>query len=129
MNYYNKYSKKPEPEVVEEEVKVENDIPDTCIYVQANVAPVEPEVEPEMEPEVEPETEPEENDILVGVVEGCKKLNVRAEPYLDAEVISVVEIGKELMIDEAKSTNDWYSVCTASGAEGFCMKKFITIKD
>ena len=129
MNYYNNYSKKkPEPEVVEEEVKtepeaIENDIPGTCIHVQANVMPTEPELELEPEPEVE------ENDILIGVVEGCKKLNVRAEPYLDAEVVSIIEIGKELMIDEAKSTNDWYSVCTASGAEGFCMKKFITIKD
>ena len=34
----------------------------------------------------------------------------------------------ELKIDPATSTDDWYAVCTVTGIEGFCMKKFVAVR-
>lgn len=65
---------------------------------------------------------------VVGVVIDCQKLNMRKEPSSDAEVIGTIAVGSEVSIDEAASTEDFYKVCTAAGAEGFCMKKFISVK-
>ena len=129
-NNYNNYSKKRDevikddlvtetkieeeivdelPEQVAPETTIYDDIPVDCIYVQANVVPAK--------------TEP-----IIGIVEGCKKLNVRSNPNPNANVLAVVDKDKELVIDLDKSTNDWYSVCTASGIDGYCMREFVTIK-
>ena len=67
-------------------------------------------------------------DIKIGIVTGCKRLNVREKPKTDASVICEVNFQTELMIEEADSTEDFYKVCTAAGIEGFCMKKFIAIQ-
>ena len=75
----------------------------------------------EIEPEV---TESEAN--IKGFVD-CRKLNVRAEPSIDAEVVCVISEGTELLIDEAESTDDFYKICTAAGVEGYCMGMFITV--
>ena len=66
-------------------------------------------------------------DIKIGTVTGCKRLNVREEPKTDASVICEVNFQTELMIDENESNDEFYKIFTASGIEGFCMKKFITI--
>lgn len=60
-----------------------------------------------------------------GIVTGCARLNVRAYPSLDAEVVCVLDAMSELEINTDKSTYNWLSVCTATGVEGYCMKKFI----
>jgi hypothetical protein len=39
----------------------------------------------------------------------------------------VIEQGAEVAINKEESTAEFYKVCTASGVEGFCMKKFITV--
>ena len=62
-----------------------------------------------------------------GVVVDCTKLNVRVEPNAKADVVCVVDASTDLEIDEEASTEEFYKVCTATGAEGFCMKKFIKI--
>jgi uncharacterized protein YgiM (DUF1202 family) len=62
-----------------------------------------------------------------GVVSNCLKLNVRCEASVDSDVVCEITASTELMIDETNSTKDFYKVYTAAGAEGFCMKKFITI--
>lgn len=62
-----------------------------------------------------------------GVVTGCAKLNVRAEPSTDAEVVCVISEGTELLIYEAESTDDFYKICTAAGVEEYCMRKFVTV--
>lgn len=62
-----------------------------------------------------------------GVVVDCLKLNVREAPDPQAEIVCVIDASTNLMIDEAESTEEFYKVCTESGAEGFCMKKFIKI--
>lgn len=86
---------------------------------------VEEVVEPvvEAEPEVAAEPTP-----VYGFVDKCEKLNVRKSPTKHADAVCVIPAKTEVMIDTDKSTNDWYSVRTAAGVEGFCMKNFITIK-
>lgn len=74
--------------------------------------------------------EPEnvENDILLGNVTGCAKLNIRQEPIAYGAIIGTLPVSTEVMIDEADSTEDFYKVCTASGMEGYCVKEYITIQ-
>ena len=66
--------------------------------------------------------------MLTGVVTDCVKLNVRKTPAANGMILDTIAKGTEVKIDEFKSTNDFYKVCVASGIEGFCMKKFITVK-
>lgn len=61
-----------------------------------------------------------------GVVVGCTKLNVRANPDATADVVCVIDAAAEININVEKSTNDWFYVCTAAGIEGYCMRKFVT---
>lgn len=65
---------------------------------------------------------------VVGVVVGCGKLNIRKEPSASGEVLYEAVLKSELVIDIDKSTDDWFSVCTPAGIEGFCMKKFVETK-
>ena len=65
---------------------------------------------------------------IVGVVTDCLKLNIRKEPRKDSEVAAIVTCLDELKIDPDASTDDWYAVCTAVGIEGFCMKKFVAVR-
>ena len=67
-------------------------------------------------------------DVKIGFVTNCKKLNVRKEPKIDSDIICEIDYQTELMIDEKKSTEEFYKVFTAVGIEGFCMKKFIAIQ-
>lgn len=60
-----------------------------------------------------------------GVVVNCAKLNVRAEPKANGEIVCVLDAKSEIKIDVAKSTNEWFKVCTVTGVEGYCMRKFI----
>lgn len=79
--------------------------------------------------------EPESNDtseytdeIMIGVVTNCTRLNVREEPRADAVVVCEVNCQTELMIDETESTEEFFKVFTSAGMEGFCMNKFITVQ-
>lgn len=65
---------------------------------------------------------------IVGVVTDCLKLNIRREPCKDSEVVAIVTCLDELKIDLNASTDDWYAVCTVVGIEGFCMKKFVAVR-
>lgn len=72
----------------------------------------------------------EADQVVFGVVaDFVYKLNIRAEPDLEADVIFEAEPGTEFLIDIEKSTEEWFSVCSTSGLEGFCKKKYITIKE
>lgn len=62
-----------------------------------------------------------------GVVVDCLKLNVREAPNANADVVCVINASTKFVVDEAESTDDFYAVCTESGAEGYCMKKFVQI--
>ena len=82
-----------------------------------------PEVEPEPDPE--PSVEPENRKF--GKVSNCKKLNIRKLPSRDAEIVSELIEGSEVMIDEKESTALFYKICTEHGIEGYCMKNFIKV--
>ena len=81
---------------------------------------------PEVEPIVsEPVVEPENRKF--GEVSNCKKLNIRKLPSRDAEIVSELIEGSEVMIDEKESTALFYKICTEHGIEGYCMKNFIKV--
>ena len=84
-----------------------------------------PEVEPEPISDPEPSVEPENRKF--GKVSNCKKLNIRKLPSRDAEIVSELIEGSEVMIDEKESTALFYKICTEHGIEGFCMKQFIKV--
>lgn len=65
----------------------------------------------------------------IGRVFGCTSLNVRKAPKTNAVVICTINCHAEVEIDELESTDDFYKICTASGIEGYCMKKFIRESD
>lgn len=65
---------------------------------------------------------------VVGIVTNCRLLNIRTMPDANADVICVERALSELIIDEHKSTDEWLSVCTVAGVEGYCAKKYVAIK-
>lgn len=62
---------------------------------------------------------------VMAVVIDCRKLNVREEPKADANVVDTIDVNSEVMIDMTESTDEFYKIHTASGLEGFCMRKYI----
>lgn len=64
----------------------------------------------------------------MGIVSDCKKLRVRNYPELEANVICEIEVGSKVVIDENKSTEEFYKVCTETGIDGYCMKRFIKVE-
>jgi len=67
-------------------------------------------------------------DEAIGVVVNCMKLNIREKPSKESDVVAVAAALDELKIDYDTSTEGWFAVCTAAGMEGFCMKKFVAIR-
>lgn len=106
---YTKYSGRSQREeeklIKEAEAKV-NDV---------EVQPVEEVVE-------EASTKPK-----AGIVTDCLKLNVREKPDKDSDIVCEITASTELVIYEEESTEEFYKICTYSGIDGYCMKKFITI--
>ena len=63
-----------------------------------------------------------------GVVVDCFRLNVRSAPSIDAEVVCEIDCSTDMLVYEEESTDEFYKICTSSGVEGFCMKKYISIR-
>lgn len=133
---YNNYSAN-KPEVKVEEVVVEVTEENTPVIGETEQVEVTVEIEPTAEiestveieepvieePVVEPTLAP-----VIGVV-NCPRLRVRSEADSTADnVICEIAEGTEVQVNEAESKGEFYKVITTAGAEGFCMKKFITIK-
>lgn len=75
--------------------------------------------------------EPEEivKKVSSGVVVGCTKLNVRERPSTEAKVLCTVNKSETVLIDtEALTTPDFLKIITASGVEGYCVEKYISVK-
>ena len=112
---YTKYSnreRRSENKLVEE---VENLVANTTF----NAPATEPVVEDVVEVVIPKAKE--------AVVVDCAKLNVRVEPSSDAEVVGQINASTKLEVYEDESTDEFYKICTHSGVEGYCMKKFINI--
>lgn len=73
-------------------------------------------------------TEAKAEPMSFGTVTGCSRLNVRKKPNIKAEVIKEINANDKVTIFPDKSNKDWYYVRVTGTIEGFCMKKFITIK-
>ena len=123
--HYTQYSKfsGEEPMLINDpELEVKEEVIDKNIEEPIEGQTVIPEVEPIIpEPVVEPEIQ------KFGQVSDCKKLNVRKLPSRDAEIVSELIEGSEVMIDEKESTALFYKICTEHGIEGYCMKDFIKV--
>lgn len=65
-------------------------------------------------------------DMLIGVV-NCLRLHMYSEPSLDSEIVCKIRYSTEVEINLAESTEDFYKIYTAIGAEGFCQKDLVTI--
>lgn len=63
----------------------------------------------------------EQPKITVGEVNTIR-LNVRANPSKESQVVKVIAEGEKVNIDLAKSTDDFYAI-----DDGFVMKQFITV--
>lgn len=66
-------------------------------------------------------------DMPIGVVD-CLRLHVYSEPSTDSDVVCKIRYLTEVMVDKEASTEDFYKIYTAIGAEGFCQKDLLTIK-
>ncbi len=108
MHNYNEFSKKQNDENQEPLKQIDEIISQ----------PVE--VEESGEETFEPNT-------FEGVVSGCEQLYVRSDASVDSEPLGIIKRDTVLVIYESESTEDFYNVCTESGLEGFCMKKFISV--
>lgn len=112
---YTQYSKKNEnyaAPALEEEAKAVETV-------------VEPVVEPTVQAEPEIVESKPETVTVTGTVVNCAKLNVRAAANSSAEVVCILDAASEIEINVDKSNPEWFSVCTATGVEGYCMRKFI----
>lgn len=90
----------------------------------------EPEFVPAVDVVIEPVAAPAPAPApktTTGVVFGCSKLNVRVEPETTADIACIIDANSEVKIDRANSTKDWFKVTTASGVDGYCMRKFVKI--
>lgn len=119
--YYNhqKPENKPE-ETVEQELDTTNNLEDQTQDVENEANDTEKNIQ---QPEIEAPAE-----LLEGNVTNCIKLNIRKEPNIKAAIVCEVALNTLLAIDPDKSNNEWLSVTTDTGINGFCMAKYVNIK-
>lgn len=130
MSYNKNYSKFSQKK---ESVNLEEIFPETeAVEADAEQEPImDPIVEAEAEQAqeiVEESQEVEEAVPTVGFVDNCERLRVRKESNVDSEELCIINKLSEVVIDLDNSTDYFYKVTTSEGVEGYCMKKFITIK-
>ena len=65
-------------------------------------------------------------DIAVRGTVLCELLNVRKEPNINAEVVTVLPQDSIVTISDTHATEDFYKVLVGD-VEGYCMKKFMAI--
>ena len=108
-NYNNNYSKPANNKVekTEPEVRTENLIFETDTEIQEAKEKVEV--------------------VVSGNVIDCDFLNIREQASVDANVVCLISKYDKVMINKNESTEDFYKICTATGIEGYCMKRFIAI--
>ena len=67
-------------------------------------------------------------DAIQNGIVNCLRLHVFSEPNTDSEVVCKLRYLTEVEIDFENSTEDFYKVYTAIGAEGFCQKNLLILK-
>lgn len=125
---YSKFSQK------KENANLEEIFPETEVLEANNeqepIADSVIEAEAEQAQEIVEESQDVEETVkeTVGFVDGCECLRVRKESNVDSEELCIINKLSEVVIDLDNSTDYFYKVKTSEGVEGYCMKKFITIK-
>lgn len=106
-------------EVVDEVVEevIETPIEETVDNVETSEEIIETPVE-----------EVVENKNIIGVVSGCELLNVRSNPEFTADVLTIIPVESIVTIIDVDASLDFYEVLIGD-LKGFCMKKFIKIKE
>lgn len=66
--------------------------------------------------------------VYIGKIRDCDKLNVREEPTVESKVLCKLDKLSEVQIDKSNSTRDFYRIITSTGINGYCMKKYMSIK-
>lgn len=82
-----------------------------------------------VEEEVVETTIEKEPEYLEGTVSGCSKLNIRKTPDANGVILGVEPVGTYVTVFPDESTEAWYRVVTDSQLDGYCMRKFISIKE
>lgn len=71
--------------------------------------------------------EPAKPEPIEGTVD-CAKLNIRSDATVDSDPVGIIDKDTKVFVYEDESTEEFYKVCTATGLEGYCMKKFISVQ-
>ena len=58
----------------------------------------------------------------------CLRLHIYSEPNENSDIVCKTRYLTDVAIDLDNSTEEFYKIYTAIGAEGFCLKKYVTIK-
>lgn len=104
-------------------------VPETPMFEEEQVVVQEEIVEePEVTVHEEVPSPKQESNIVTGIVTGCAKLNVREHPDLKADALCILSASSEVKVVEDEVFDKWYHVFTDAGVEGFCMKRYISIK-
>lgn len=77
---------------------------------------------------IEEVVEEKSNELKPAFITNCNRLNVRSEANLESAVVCVIDASTDIMVDEESSTEEFYKVFLATGAEGFCLKLFVKLK-
>ena len=67
------------------------------------------------------------DNMQIGIV-NCLRIHVFAEPTADSEIVCKLRYLTEIEIDLENSTENFYKIYTAIGAEGFCQKDLVILK-
>ena len=57
----------------------------------------------------------------------CVRLNIRETPDTQANILTTVNAGVEIAVDDASSDKNWCSVKVPNGLKGYAMRKFLKI--
>lgn len=82
------------------------------------------------EPVDQPVEDAPKKESKVGTVNNCTKVNLRRTPVYEPNgknIMAELVLGTAVVIDDEKSTGEFYKVTTEAGLEGYCMKQFIKL--
>lgn len=102
-----------------------------AIMAKREMKKVNTEVVNDAETIVEDSTPEVEATPVFGFVADCSKLNVRNKPNAKSNVVCIIDKDTKVEIIEEESAKDFYKVKSTGTKQefnGFCMKKYITIK-
>lgn len=120
---YSKYSNKKREADISRESKIDvdpkilNDDEPVVLHGPIVIEPVQETVDTVTLPKT-----------VTGVVANCARLNIRVAPNSAAPVVCVLDVDSKFEINMSKSTDEWFSICTATGVEGYCMRKFVNAR-